>query len=101
MNINITELKVFQFESGAKECVIARSYDEAYNYYKEMIGEEYIKEFNIEELENWYDNKVWCEEKEIQEDGTYLKARTMVDIAKELYMSGYTGAEIVSSTEVH
>lgn len=94
MFVNISKLKVFEF--NGEECVIAKSYKEAYDYYIGLIGEDYIKkyvgELEIEELNNWYEIELVCEGDEISEE-----IKTMGEIAKELYSNGYTGAEMISS----
>lgn len=97
---DIKKLKVFEFENGEKECVIAQNYDEAYNFYKGLVDDE-IEMFNITEVKDWFDIKVKCEMNEKQEDGTCFKLITMLDIAKEWYRNGYTGAEVISTTVVY
>lgn len=94
---NITYLKVFEFENGEKECVIAKDYQEAYDYYKESVGED-IEFCNITQIENWFNIRLKCETLDKQEDGTYFKFRNMAEVAQEMYQDGYTGAEIISST---
>lgn len=100
MFYDIGKLKVFKFENDEEECVIAQDYNEAYNYYKSLVDDD-IKDFNITEIRGWFNLKVKCETHEKQEDGTYFKLRTMADIAKEWYQSGYTGAGIISTTVVY
>lgn len=96
---NIKGLKVFKFENGEEECVIAKNYEEAYNYYKGMVGEEKMGGYEIEEVKDWYDIKVGCEMENKQEDGTYIKLVSMLEIAEEWYGSGgYTGAYLISTT---
>ena len=98
--VDISKLKVFKFENGEEECIIAKDYKEAYNYYKDMIGEE-IEECNITEIKDWFEIKVKCEAMEKQEDGTYFKMETMAEMANEFYSNSYTGAELISTTVVY
>jgi hypothetical protein len=96
----IGKLKVFKFENGEEECVIAQDYQEAYAYYKDIVDED-IEDFNITQIKDWFNIKVKCEVHEKQEDGTYFKMRTMADIANEIYRNKYTGPEIISTTVVY
>lgn len=96
---NITDFKVFKFENAEEECVIAKDYKEACDYYKSLVGDD-IEDFNITEVENWYYVKIKCETSEKQEDGTYFKMRTMADVADEYYSNGYTGPQVISTTVV-
>jgi hypothetical protein len=100
MYCDISKLKVFEFESGETDCVIAKDYQEACNYYKNYLGEDDLNWFNISEVDNWQEKIIRCEASEKQRYGTYWENRTMADITKELYSNGYTGAEIISTTYI-
>lgn len=95
--VDISKLKVFKFESGETEHVIAKDYQEAYKYYSDMMEED-LEDYYITEVIDWYYEKVRCEMNEEQEDGTYWKMRTMAEIAEDLYWNGYDSPEVICTT---
>lgn len=98
--LDVSELKVFEFESGETECVIARNYEEACNFYKNYIDEDSLDWSTITEIKDWKNKIVRCETDEKQEDGTYWENKTMEELAREFYQNGYTGATIISTTVI-
>lgn len=94
---HIEVLRVFEFESGESEWVIATTKSEAKEYYASVLGGE-IDEYEITELEDWHNVTVKNEVDELQPDGTYLKDQTMLEIAKEIYSKGYDEPTIIAST---
>lgn len=98
---DVTTLKVFEFENGEKECVIAKDYQEAYDFYKNYLDDEELEDFKITEVKDWLNIQLRCEVTEKQADGTYIKLRTMKEIAEEWYNNGYTGADVISTTVIY
>ena len=94
--VKIEDLKVFEFDCGESDWVIARSEKEATDYYATIIDD--IEEYDITEIDDWHNHKIRAEEDKKQPDGTYWKTQTMLEIAKEIYVNGYTGPEIIAST---
>ncbi|ENK0558948.1 hypothetical protein AB2T19_003800 [Clostridium botulinum] len=96
--MGIKYLKVFAFENGETDWIIATNLEEAKNYYARIIGFEEIRECNITELKEWNSEVMMLETTEKQCDGTYFKMDNMLNVAIEMYGSGYNGATVIATT---
>lgn len=96
--VKIEELKVFEFDCGEQEWVIAKNIEEAKQYYSEFIGAEDLDGCDITELENWHEEIIREEVDEKQPDGSYWKDITMLEMAKARYINGYDEPEILATT---
>lgn len=96
--MKIEELKVFEFDCGEREWVIARDMEEAKQYYSKIIGTEDLCGCDITELKNWHKAIVRYEVDEKQPDGSYWEDITMLDMAKGRYANGYDEPEILATT---
>ncbi|NHI49119.1 hypothetical protein FDE94_14985 [Clostridium botulinum] len=96
--VSVKDLKVFAFENGETDWIIARNLEEAKNYYARIIGFEEMAECNITELKEWNSEVMMLETMEKQYDGTYFKIDNMLNVAIEMYGSGYNGATVIATT---
>lgn len=96
--MKIENLKVFEFDGGEKDWIIARNKREAIQYYTNMVGEDEMGDYEISSLNNWHQSKVRYETDEKQSDGSYWGDVTMLDMAKERYANGYDEPEILVTT---
>ena len=97
--MEIRELKLFAFENGETDWVIAKDLEEAKEYYAtDVVGFEEIEEFTVSEVSNWHDIEMDVETDKQQGKGTYLKKEKALNVAKEMYGSGYNGATVFAST---
>ncbi|WP_427340931.1 hypothetical protein [Caloranaerobacter sp. DY30410] len=54
------DLKCFEFDGGEQEYIIARTKEEAIEYYKGIVGDD-IDEYEIREIKDWHNMKVRVE----------------------------------------
>jgi hypothetical protein len=93
----IESLKVFEFDNGETDCVIAEDELSARDWYLRNIADD-LEEYTITEIKDWHKEIVYLEEKELQADGNYRDCQTMLEVAREIYKKGYTEPTIISTS---
>lgn len=92
-DIKIENLKLFQFENGEKDYIIADNLDNAISFYISMVGEEETKLCEVTEIKEWFNLML----KEEQDNGTF-KNSTFLDSVKETCINGYSNPFYIAST---
>ncbi|KGO12194.1 hypothetical protein NZ45_19145 [Clostridium botulinum] len=91
--IKVEDLKVFQFENGERDYIVADNLDNAIGFYISIVGEEETKMCEVSEIKDWFNLGL----REEQEDGTY-KNTTFLESAKEVYINGYNNPIYIASS---
>lgn len=91
--IKTEDLKVFEFDNGEKDFIVADNLDNAIGFYVGIVGENEVKECEITEIKDWHNIGV----KEEQDEGSF-KETTFLESAKEVYINGYTNPIYIASS---
>jgi hypothetical protein len=91
--IKTEDLKVFVFDNGERDFIVADNIDNAIGFYIGVVGEDQVKECEITEIKDWHNIGV----REEQDDGSF-KESTFLESAKEVYVNGYTNPIYIASS---
>ena len=90
--LNVEDLCCIQFDGGEREWVLARSEDEALEYYEELTGIE-VDDLDAELIKDWHDLITRVEKPIIG-----WKEATFLEVAKEDYNPSTFEPYIISTT---
>lgn len=93
IGIEVEDLKLFTFENGEIDYIIADNLDNAIGFYIGMVGEEETKECEIIEIKDWHNLRSREEDNnELFENTTFLQS-----IKKQCF-NGYSNPIYIAST---
>lgn len=91
--IKVEDLKLFEFENGEKDYIIADNLDSAIGFYINMVGEEEAKLCEVTEIKKWFNLAL----KKEQDNGTFENT-TFLKSVKEECINGYKNPIYIAST---
>lgn len=93
IGIKIEDLKLFEFEDGEKDYILADNMDNAIGFYVGMVGREQAKECEVTEIIDWHNMKM-----KYEDENENMKESTMLEVAKNDYTNWYSNPIYIAST---